>query len=153
MEKFDDIPRNIGRLIAEHTALYLSEPERAHLWDATPVGVPGVVPTLLLTTTGRRSGQPRHVPLLYVPHGSGYLVIGSKGGSATAPTWFLNLAEQPKCEIRVAALRAKARARVLSGPERADTWVMVTARYPIYLKYQARTDRQFPVIVLEPVAT
>ena len=123
---------------------------RAHLWDATPVGVPGTVPTLLLTTTGRKSGSPRHVPLLYLAHGRGYLVVGSKGGSSGHPAWYLNLVGHPACEIRVGAPAGKARARVLSGAEREAAWTTITAKYPVYIRYQARTERQIPLILLEP---
>jgi deazaflavin-dependent oxidoreductase (nitroreductase family) len=94
----------------------------------------------------------RHVPLLYVQHGSGYLVIGSKGGSATDPVWYSNLEAQPDCEIRVAALRTKARARSLGGAERAQAWKLVTAKHPVYARYQARTEREIPVVLLEPLA-
>lgn len=149
---FDDIPKDINALIAAHIKQYLAEPEKAHLWDARPVGLPGEVTTLLLTTIGRKSGEPRHVPLLYVDDGDGYLIMGSKGGNVEHPVWFLNLQANPDCEIRVGAPPVTARARVLAGEERAAAWAKVSTRHPTYAKYQARTDREIPVVRLEPVA-
>ena len=151
MPKFTDIPDNVTQLIADHAKLYLEQPEKAHLWDSSPVGVPGPVTTLLLTTKGRKTGKERHAPLLYLAHDEGYIVIGSKGGSRTDPTWYLNLLEDADCEIRVGAFRAKARARFLAGEERTREWNKVTAKHSVYAKYQARTDRQIPVILLAPI--
>lgn len=149
---FDDIPKDINQLIGQHIKLYLTDPASAHMWDARPVGLPGTVTTLLLTTIGRKSGEPRHVPLLYVDDGDGYLIMGSKGGNIDHPVWYLNLQANPDCEIRVGAPPVKARARLLSGDERAAAWARITARHDTYAKYQARTDREIPVIRLEPVA-
>lgn len=152
MPQFNDIPDNIKELIASHIKLYLENPEQAHWWDSSPVGVPGPVTTLLLTTKGRKSGKERHVPLLYVDADNSYLVIGSKGGNPTDPVWYLNLQETPDCEIRVGALRSRARARTLSGEERERAWQKITERHPVYLKYQSRAARQIPVIQIDPVA-
>ena len=152
MAKFSDIPANIVDIIGGHIRLYLEDPEKAHMWDSSPIGVPGPVPTLLLTTTGRKSGKPRHVVLLYVEDDGRYVVIGSKGGNPEDPIWFLNLQEDPDCEIRVSTYRTRARARVLAGEERERQWQKVTARHPVYLKYQARTERQIPLVLLEPVS-
>lgn len=149
---FDDIPKDINQLIGQHIKQYLTEPGKAHLWDARRVGLPGEVTTLLLTTIGRKSGEPRHVPLLYVDDGDGYLIMGSKGGNVEHPVWFLNLQANPDCEIRVGALPVQARARVLAGEERAKAWARITERHDTYAKYQARTDREIPVIRLEPTA-
>lgn len=151
MPRFDDIPADIGQIIAAHVKLYLQDPEKAHMWDSTPVGVPGPVTTLLLTTKGRKSGKERHVPLLYVENDGSYLVIGSKGGNPTDPVWYLNLLETPECEIRVASYRTKARARTLEGKERERAWKRITDRHSTYEKYQARTERQIPVVQLEPI--
>lgn len=147
---FGDIPKDINQRIGAHIKLYLTDPVKAHMWDATALGLDGPVPTLLLTTIGRKSGEPRHVPLLYVDDGDGFLVVGSKGGNVDHPVWFLNLQANPECEIRVAALHTKARARVLEGDDYARVWSKITTAYPNYAKYQARTDRQIPVIRLEP---
>ncbi|WP_313806876.1 nitroreductase/quinone reductase family protein [Sphingobium sp.] len=149
---FSDIPTDINRLIAEHIKLYLTDPAAAHMWDARPVGLPGEVTTLLLTTIGRKSGEPRHVPLLYVEDGDGYLIMGSKGGNADHPLWFLNLQADPVCEARVGAPPVKARARILEGDEYARAWSKVAERHATYAKYQARTERRIPIVRIEPIA-
>jgi deazaflavin-dependent oxidoreductase (nitroreductase family) len=151
MPKNTDIPSNIAQLIADHVKLYLEHPERAQMWDSSPVGVPGPVATLLLTTKGRTTGKERHAPLLYVDHEGAYVVIGSKGGSPDAPLWYRNLQDDAACEVRVGAYRTKARARILEGEERQLVWDKVTERHPVYLKYQKRTERRIPVILLEPI--
>lgn len=93
----------------------MSDPAAAHLWDAWPVGSPGKVTTLLLTSIGRKSGTPRHVPLLYVDSGEGYLIIGSKGGKVDHPIWNLNLQADPhvrsafrRCTTALTPARSKA---------------------------------------------
>jgi deazaflavin-dependent oxidoreductase (nitroreductase family) len=151
MPKLDGIPADISQIIANHAKLYLENPEEAHLWDSSPVGVPGLVTTLLLTTKGRKTGQERHVPLLYIDNQGSYLVIGSKGGYPSDPLWYSNLQENAECEIRVGSFRSKARARTLEGAERARAWNQATRKHPVYLKYQARTQRQIPVVLLEPI--
>jgi len=149
---FEDIPKDINAIIKAHIKQYMTDPEAAHLWDARPVGLPGVVTTLLLTTIGRKSGEARHVPLLYVDDGDGFLIMGSKGGNVDHPVWYLNLQANPECEIRVSSLHTRARARVLGGQERATAWARVADRHPTYAKYQDRTDREIPVVRLEPIA-
>jgi len=103
--------------LREHTALYLEDPERAHDWDATPVGGTGLVPTPLLTTTGRKSGEKRPTPLLYQPTGTGFIIVASRGGSDQHPAWYLNLLENPDCEVQVGRFAYRAKARVLRSDE------------------------------------
>ena len=81
MAKFSAIP-----WIAEHIELYRTDPEKARMWDSTPLGGPGVLPTLLLTTTGRKSGELRPLPLIYSEAGDSCVVIASKGGMPNHPT-------------------------------------------------------------------
>ena len=109
MPGFSEIP-----WIAEHIKLYQSDPEKAHDWDSAPLGGPGILPTLLLTTTGRRSGEPRPLPLIYGAIDGSYVVIASKGGMPTHPLWYLNLEANPDCELRVGPKAVSARARVTS---------------------------------------
>jgi deazaflavin-dependent oxidoreductase (nitroreductase family) len=137
--------------IAEHIKLYFEDPEKAHMWDSTPVGGPGILPTLLLTTIGRNSGEPRHAPLLYQMTNGGYIIIASKGGAPSHPAWYLNLMTNPRCEIRVGAERLDATARVTEGDERSELWNVMAKLYPEYNNYQAATDREIPVVVLDPV--
>lgn len=105
--------------------------------------------TLLLTTTGRRSGASRETPLIYGRDGERYLVVASKGGSDAPPAWYLNLEAEPDVEVQVRADRFPARARTASAEERARLWPVMTAEWPAYDDYQARTDREIPIVVLE----
>jgi deazaflavin-dependent oxidoreductase (nitroreductase family) len=148
---FKDIPTDINQIISDHIKLYLSDPVKAHIWDARPVGLPGEVTTLLLTTIGRKSGKKRSVPLLYVDNGDTYLIIGSKGGNVDDPIWFMNLQETPECEIRVAAFHTMAMSSVLTGEERDAAWKKITERHHVYAKYQDRAPRQIPVVKLTPI--
>lgn len=147
MPNFAEIP-----WIAAHIELYRTDPEKARLWDSTPVGGPGLLPTLLLTTQGRKSGKPRALPLIYGPAGDGYVVIASKGGMPTHPLWYENLLANPECELQVGAKRVTARARVAEGSERERLWQQMVAIYPPYTAYQQATERTIPVVVLDPVA-
>ncbi|MEN8159328.1 MAG: nitroreductase/quinone reductase family protein, partial [Myxococcota bacterium] len=117
MADFSKIP-----WIAEHIALYRSDPEKAHLWDSTPLGGPGLLPTLLLTTKGRKSGEPRALPLIYGETDGSYVVIASKGGMPEHPLWFRNLEAEPTCEVQVASKHLRARARLAEGEERERLW-------------------------------
>jgi deazaflavin-dependent oxidoreductase (nitroreductase family) len=147
MPNFSEIP-----WIAEHIRLYRTDPEKARLWDSTHVGGPGVLPTLLLTTVGRKSGERRALPLIYGEAGQSYVVIASKGGMPNHPVWFLNLEANPDCELMVGAKAVRARARVAEGEERDRLWKQMVAIYPPYAEYQTRaTPRRIPVVVLDPV--
>ncbi len=145
-------PTEASSWIADHVKLYLEDPDKAHMWDSAPVGGPGVLPTLLLTTIGRKSGEPRMLPLLYQKVDAGFVVIGSKGGAPKHPAWYLNLLEKPDCEIRVGRDYYKVKARLAEGEERAELWKKMTQLYAPYDDYQAGTDREIPVVVLEPAA-
>jgi deazaflavin-dependent oxidoreductase (nitroreductase family) len=147
MADFSEIP-----WIAEHIALYRSDPEKARLWDSTPLGGPGVLPTLLLTTTGRKSGEPRSLPLIYGEDGDAFVIIASKGGLPTHPVWFLNLQAQPECDLMVGARAVRARARVAEGEERERLWRQMAEIYPPYDDYQKSAgSRTIPVVVLDPI--
>ena len=136
--------------IAEHIALYRSDPEKAHMWDSGAAGGSGPLPTLLLTTTGRKSGEPRALPLIYGNLDDSYVIIASKGGMPNHPIWFLNLEAKPECDLMVGAKAVSARARIVSGEEREKIWKMMAEIYPPYLEYQERTEREIPVVVLDP---
>lgn len=136
--------------IAEHIELYRTDPEKAHLWDSTHLGGPGLLPTLLLTTTGRKTGEPRALPLIYGTVGDSYVVIASKGGMPSHPIWYLNLEAHPECEVQVGAKRLTARARVVEGEERERIWNQMVEVYPPYVDYKKATERIIPVVVLDP---
>jgi len=106
--------------------------------------------TLLLTTTGRKTGAKRTTPLIYQPYGNDYLVVASKGGAPAPPAWYLNLTEHPRVEVQVRADVFGARARVATPEEKPDMWRTMTARWPDYDAYQRKTDREIPIVVLEP---
>ena len=138
--------------IADHIRRYQqSNGADGHLWDASQAGGKGLIPTLLLTTTGRKSGEPRVLPLIYGKTPTGYAIVASKGGHPSHPVWYLNLLAQPKVRVQVAADKFDAKARVTSGPERAALWKQLAAIYPPYDDYQRRTQREIPVVVIEPV--
>jgi deazaflavin-dependent oxidoreductase (nitroreductase family) len=98
-EEFEMPPAGMPKWITDHVELYLSEPEKAHLWDSTIGGGPGPLPTLLLIARGAKSGKLRPLPLLYQEMDGKYVVIGSKGGAPTHPGWYVNLRANPECEI------------------------------------------------------
>ncbi len=143
-------PAELPSWITDHVKLYLEDPDKAHMWDSAPVGGPGLLPTLLLTTTGRKSGEARMLPLLYRKVDAGFVVIASKGGAPSHPAWFLNLLETPDCEIRVGRDVHRVKARVSAGEERAGLWKIMVELYAPYEDYQASTDREIPVVVLDP---
>ena len=142
-------PTELPSWITDHLELYSRDPDKGHDWDSSSVGGPGVLPCLLLTTTGRKSGQLRTMPLLYKKVGAGYVIIASKGGAPAHPAWYSNLVSNPDCEIQVRADQIKVRARTAEGDEREDLWRQMADLYPPYNDYQAATDRKIPVVVLE----
>jgi deazaflavin-dependent oxidoreductase (nitroreductase family) len=133
--------------VTEHLRRYReSGGAEGHLFDATIAGVPGIVPCLLLTTIGRRSGEKRTSPLFYGRAGDAYVIIGSKGGAATHPGWYLNLRANPTAEVQVAREHFTVRARVATGQEREHLFEQMA---PPYRDYQQKTKRELPVVVLE----
>lgn len=116
--------------------------EEAHDWQGTH--------TLLLTTTGRRSGEAQTTPLIYGRHGDDYLVVASKGGSDTPPSWYRNLQADPGVQVQVKDKRFAAHARDATPEEKPQLWRTMTAEWPAYDDYQESTEREIPVVVLEP---
>lgn len=103
---------------------------------------------LLLTTTGHQSGKKRTAPLIYGTHGDDYLVVASKGGAPDHPTWYTNLAADPHVTVQVKGEVFDAVARDATDSERAELWPIMVKEWPDYDAYQAKTDRQIPVVVL-----
>ncbi|MBN9418873.1 MAG: nitroreductase family deazaflavin-dependent oxidoreductase [Candidatus Eremiobacteraeota bacterium] len=134
--------------IDQHRELYLQDPEKGHYWDSTVVGGPGPVQTLLLTTIGRKTGQPRIMPLIYGKVDEGYIIIASKGGAPQHPDWYVNLEANPEVEVQVARDKFKARAETVSGPKRKEYWDLMLPIWPPYADYQTKTDREIPVVLL-----
>jgi proline iminopeptidase len=104
---------------------------------------------LLLTTKGRRSGEPRTSPLIYEADGDRYVIVASKGGAPEDPGWYRNLAKEPEVELQVRDEVFPARARTAEGEERDRLWRLAAKQWPDYDEYATRTDRQIPVVVLE----
>ena len=140
---------NIPKWITDHVQLYREDPDKGHMWDSTFAGGPGLLSTLLLSTTGRKSGQTSVLPLIYKKVNEGYVIIASKGGAPAHPAWYLNLEADPDCEIQVAHDLYQARARTADGDERESLWQQLVEVYPPYNDYQAATERKIPVVVLE----
>jgi deazaflavin-dependent oxidoreductase (nitroreductase family) len=127
---------------AEHVLQYRdSDGDYGHDWRGTQ--------TLLLTTTGRRSGEERTTPLIYGRHGDAFLVVASKGGSDEPPGWYANLQEEPEVEIQVLDERIPVRARTATSDEKPELWRIMVSEWPDYDAYQTKTDREIPVVVLE----
>lgn len=126
----------------EHTQKYKETGgQEGHDWQGTQ--------TLLLTTKGRKSGEPRELPLIYGKSGDDYLIVASKGGADTPPAWYLNIEADPDVELQVWDDRFPAKARVATPEEKAEMWKTMTAEWPAYDDYQKKTDREIPIIVLE----
>ena len=104
---------------------------------------------LLLTTTGRQSGEPRTTPLIYAEDGDRYVIVASKGGAPDDPGWYKNLVKTPKVELQVRDEVFPARARTAEGEERDRLWRKANEVWSHYDEYQTRTDREIPVVVLE----
>ncbi len=107
-------------------------------------------PILLLTTIGRKSGEPRVAPLLYLRDGEKVVVVASKGGMSKHPLWYRNLEANPDVEIEIGRERTKMLARRASDQEKAALWPRLIEMYRDYDDYQARTERNIPVIILSP---
>jgi deazaflavin-dependent oxidoreductase (nitroreductase family) len=128
----------------EHVERYReTDGAEGHEWQGTT--------TLLLTTTGRKSGQRHTTPLIYRKHGDDYTIVASKGGADESPQWYHNIQADPTVEVQVLGDRFKAHARTASPEEKPEMWKAMTATWPQYDEYQKKTDREIPVVVLERV--
>ncbi len=112
----------------------------------------GRAPVLLLTTTGRRSGEARTAPVLYLADGERLIVIGSNAGNERSPAWALNLRAHPDATVEVGGERRSVRARVTDGEEREDLWRRMNEQYAGFDDYRLRTNRDISVFVLEPLS-
>jgi deazaflavin-dependent oxidoreductase (nitroreductase family) len=113
---------------------------------------PGGAPVLLLTTIGRKSGQPQTAPLLYLQDANNYVIVASKGGMSHNPLWYKNLEANPHVKIEVGSRTFNAVAHSASDEEKAVLWPKLVEMYPSYADYQARTTRPIPVVILTPQA-
>ena len=108
------------------------------------------MPVLLLTTTGRGSGKPRTAALTYFRDGADLVVIGSFGGSDLPPAWWLNLQRNPRASVLIGGTTSKVTSRAATADEHDRLWPLVTAAYPGYARYQERTARLIPIVMLTP---
>jgi deazaflavin-dependent oxidoreductase (nitroreductase family) len=127
----------------EHVRVYRETGgERGYHWRGTTI--------LLLTTTGRVSGELRTTPLIHRTDGERYVVVASKGGSPQHPSWYENLQADPHATIEVRDRKIAVAASDAEGEERARLWAAMAEAWPAYDDYQAKTDREIPVVVLTP---
>jgi len=108
---------------------------------------------LILTTTGRRSGEQRTAPLIFGRHGDDLLIVASKGGAPAPPAWYVNLQANPEVQVQVKGDRFTAHARTATAAEKPELWKIMTSIWPHYDEYQQRTTRDIPVVVLTRAAT
>jgi deazaflavin-dependent oxidoreductase (nitroreductase family) len=128
--------------IADHLRRYqATDGADGHLWNG--------VPCLLLTTVGRKSGEPLTLPLIYGRDGERVVIVASRGGAPDHPAWYKNLAANPRVRVQIAAEKFAATARTAAATERARLWRAMTQIWPAYDEYQSKTTREIPVVVLE----
>jgi deazaflavin-dependent oxidoreductase (nitroreductase family) len=136
-------PTDLDLLGAEHVRRYReTDGEVGYIWNGVHI--------LLLTTTGRKSGQQRTTPLIHARDGDDYLVVASMGGAPQHPNWYWNLVADPSVKIQVRSEHMSATARTAGDDEKGRLWTIVTNLWPNYDVYQARTNRVIPVVVLSP---
>src|ERR1700685_3924455 len=136
--------------IKDHISRYVAtDGADGYMWDASIGGGKGMVPTLLLTTTGRKSGRCLTLPLIFGRSGPNYVVVASKGGAPAHPAWYLNLEANPEVQVQVKAEKFTAPGTPANGAERAALWAKMVEIYAPYAQYQTKTDRQIPVVVLK----
>jgi deazaflavin-dependent oxidoreductase (nitroreductase family) len=145
-------PSELPSWIADHMSRYIAtDGKDGYLWDASLGGGKGMIPTLLLTTTGRKSGKELTLPLIFGESGGEYVVVASKGGAPAHPAWYLNLEANSTVTVQIKGDKFTARARTANAAERAKLWPKMVEIYGPYADYQKKTDRQIPVVVLTRV--
>lgn len=144
MSSQEEVSDSPTRWVAQHIRRYVeTDGAKGHRWRG--------VETLLLTTRGRKTGRLRRTALIYGRDGDRYLVVASNGGSRKHPSWYLNVADNPEVELQVGAERFDARALPVTPAERAELWPVMTSIWPEYDKYQAKTERDIPLVILERI--
>ena len=137
------------RWVADHTRRYLeSGGAEGHLWHGPDGKLTEGVPTALLTTIGRQSGQPRRTALIYGRAGDDYLVVASKGGAPAHPLWYRNLVANSDVTLQVQSEAFEATARTATPEEKARLWPVMTKIWPPYDDYQKQTDRDIPLVII-----
>jgi F420H(2)-dependent quinone reductase len=140
----------IKRMSAAHTRLYRATGGKiGKKWRVGSALLKGV-PICLVTTTGRKSGQLRTVPLCYLDDGERVILVASQGGLPSNPQWYLNIAANPAIEIRIGRTDRLMRARTADPDERAELWPRLVDMYADYASYATWTEREIPVVICEP---
>ncbi len=144
---------NLPGWMLDHANRYIaSGGTDGHMYRITLPGKPEMeVPSLLLTTTGRKSGEKFIFPLFYGDVGKGWVIVASKGGAPEHPGWYRNLVANPIVEVQVGTRKVQARARTVTGAERAALWTQALEFWPPYADYQTKTEREIPVVMLDPI--
>ena len=127
--------------------------DQVALYEATGGAEGGTLqgkPVIILTTHGRHSGKVRKTPLMRVEHNGAYAVVASLGGAPKHPVWYLNMMASPTVTLQDGANVYELRAREVHGDEKARWWAVAVDAWPAYAEYQTKTERQIPVVVLEP---
>jgi deazaflavin-dependent oxidoreductase (nitroreductase family) len=132
--------KTVGRL---HVRLY-------HMTGGRIGHQTGDIKNLLLTTTGRKTGESRTVPLAYLRDGESYVIVASNGGSDRAPSWWLNLKDEPRARVQVGNETLEVVAARASSQEHARLWPMLKEMNPFYGRYEQITPRKIPVVILRP---
>jgi deazaflavin-dependent oxidoreductase (nitroreductase family) len=142
---------NLPGWMVEHANRYLkSGGTDGHMYKIQQPGRPELtVPSLLLTTKGRKTGENYIFPLFYGEDAGNYFVVASKGGAPEHPGWYRNMQANPDVEVQVGTAKTKARARTVTGAERTRLWQKALEFWPPYAEYQSKTQREIPVVVLE----
>jgi len=139
----DYTPPDLTLVGETHVAAYRETGgETGYLWNG--------VPTLLLTVTGRQSGQARTSALIFGQDGDDFLVVASMGGAPMHPQWYKNLLATPSAEIQVKAEVTPVVARTATADEKPRLWEIMREFWPNYDTYQERTEREIPVVILSP---
>jgi len=128
--------------------------EQAEIYEATNGEKGGDLrgrPVIVLTSVGAKTGLLRKTALMRVEHDGVYAVVASRGGAAKNPVWYYNLKANPHVELQDRATKRDYTAREVTGDEKATWWQRAVEAWPDYASYQAKTDRQIPVFVLEPI--
>jgi deazaflavin-dependent oxidoreductase (nitroreductase family) len=142
MSNQDEIHDSPTDWVAKHIHDYVeSDGQEGHEWRG--------VHTLLLTTKGRKSGKQRRTALIYGKDGDNTIIVASRGGAPNHPAWYLNLVDNPEVDVQIESEKFSARAHTASPEEKARLWPLMAAIWPAYNDYQAKTDREIPVVVLE----
>lgn len=130
-------------MVAEHVRRYIeSDGREGFRWEGAPC--------LILTTRGRKSGELYRTALIFGRSGDDYIVVASRGGSDRHPAWYLNLQQQSDVYVQVKDRKFEARARTAEQDEKPALWAVMTDIWPDYDDYQARTEREIPVVILQP---